>query len=308
MKYYSYNLSDNIIFMIGGLFNANANWSHSKRYHRGDYELILCKKGILYLKIANQLFTVKEGEFIIIPPFSTTIGYHPSPSNVEFYWLHFFLPASTSVTNEIPHINSKKIILPQLGRISNLNRYIILIHQLLELDLTDLNNQKIANCFITIILTGLSRDLSLSTQIKNTKAEQVEKMKEWIRTNLYISPTVTMMAEHIGLNPQYFSRLFKKVAGVSPKHYLMNLKLQTAQSLLIRTNLSIKEIANNSYFKNEKLFLRQFRKSIGITPSQYRAQFSKIYHNNQVINPVLPIPEEITKHLTDIPDPGKALD
>lgn len=62
------------------------------------------------------------------------------------------------------------------------------------------------------------------------------------------------------------------------------------------------------FFKNEKLFLRQFRKSIGITPSQYRAQFSKIYHNNQVINPVLPIPEEITKHLTDIPDPGKALD
>lgn len=43
-----------------------------------------------------------------------------------------------------------------------------------------------------------------------------------------------------------------------------------------------------------------------MTPSEYRAQFDEIYHNNQVISPTLPIPEEITKHLKDVPDFGEA--
>ncbi|MDH5109652.1 AraC family transcriptional regulator, partial [Lentilactobacillus kefiri] len=68
----------------------------------------------------------------------------------------------------------------------------------------------------------------------------------------------------------------------------------------------IKEISANAYFEGEKLFMRQFKQLTGMTPSEYRAQFDEIYHNNQVISPTLPIPEEITKHLKDVPDFGEA--
>lgn len=175
------------------------------------------------------------------------------------------------------------------------------------LNLHSLSNQKIANCFITIILTELSRDLSAARFITTSKVEKINQLKEWIRSNLYRSPTVAEMADYIQLNPQYLSRLFKRVTGTSPKHYLLQLKMQVAQALLIRTSLSIKEVANNSYFKNEKLFLRQFKQETGLTPSNYRAQFSSIYHNNQITSPVLPIPSEISKYITDIHDPGKPL-
>lgn len=292
--------------MIGGLFNAKSGWKHAKRYHRGDYELILCTKGPLYLEIENKNFVVHTNEFIIIPPFTTMVGYYPSPNNIEFYWLHFFMPSQINISTGIPKDINNQVILPQLSNVFNRGQLIILIHQLLALNVQNSYNRVIANYFISIILIKLSHDLLEILPIKSEERTKIDDLREWVRTNIYRSPTVSEMADHVNLNPQYLSRLFKKIVGISPKKYLLNLKLETAQALLIRTNLSIKEVSNNAYFKNEKLFLRQFKQSIGLTPSQYRAQFSDIYHNNQTISPVLPIPEEITKHLTDIPDPGKA--
>ncbi|MBB1079919.1 helix-turn-helix transcriptional regulator [Limosilactobacillus sp. STM2_1] len=292
--------------MIGGLFNANTGWQHAKRYHRGDYELILCTKGPLYLKIENKDFKVQTGEFIIIPPFTTMIGYHPSPNDIEFYWLHFFLPKNTLIISKVPKNITKYIFLPQLATFTNQSQIIILIHQLLALNNQNYDDRLAANHFISIILIELSKNLFKASTKKSEKETKINELKEWIRTNIYQSPTVADMAKYLQINPQYLSRLFKKVVGISPKKYLLKLKLETAQALLIRTNLSVKEVANNSYFTNEKLFLRQFKQSTGLTPSQYRTQFNDIYHNNQTISPILPIPEEITKHLTDIPDPGEA--
>lgn len=163
-----------------------------------------------------------------------------------------------------------------------------------------------ANYFITMIIMSISKLTLNQLDFKTKDTERINRLKEWIRTNLYKSPTVQDMADVMQLNPQYLSRLFKKVVGIPPKQYVLQLKLHTAQALLIKTNLSIKEISANAYFEGEKLFMRQFKQLTGMTPSEYRAQFDEIYHNNQVISPTLPIPEEITKHLKDVPDFGEA--
>ena len=199
-------------------------------------------------------------------------------------------------------------VIPQQFQLTNTDHFIVFIHQLLSSDLQNIYDRKIANCLATMILMEISKSIFNRLTDKTNNVERIDRLKEWIRVNLYKSPTVMDMAEEVQLNPQYLSKLFKKVTGIPPKQYLLQLKIQTAQSLLIRTNLSIKEIASNAYFENEKLFMRQFKKICGVTPSNYRAQFDEIYHNNQVISPVLPISEEISRHLNDVPDFGKIPD
>lgn len=198
-------------------------------------------------------------------------------------------------------------MIPEKIRMANLDQLLILSHQLLNTDIQNPYDRKTANYLATMMLLEISKlTLSQLTTDRTSEAERISRVKEWIRTNLYRSPSVLDMANEVQLNPQYFSRLFKRITGIPPKKYLLQLKLQTAQALLIRTSLSIKEISDNAYFENEKLFMRQFKQFTGVTPSEYRAQFDQIYHNNQVISPTLPIPEAITKHLKDVPDFGRA--
>ena len=312
MEYYAFDIDNDVTFMVGGIFSAQKGWQHSDRYHHGDYELILCTKGSLYITVQNTQYKLNQNDVLFVPPYQLMTGTRPSSEDVEFYWLHFILPKDTMTfkgTNlESLPINGQQpnvCVIPQQFQLTNTDHFIVFIHQLLSSDLQNIYDRKIANCLATMILMEISKSIFNRLTDKTNNVERIDRLKEWIRVNLYKSPTVMDMAEEVQLNPQYLSKLFKKVTGIPPKQYLLQLKIQTAQSLLIRTNLSIKEIASNAYFENEKLFMRQFKKICGVTPSNYRAQFDEIYHNNQVISPVLPIPEEISRHLNDVPDFGK---
>lgn len=312
MDYYTFDIDNTVTFMVGGVFTAQKGWKRSPRYHHGDYELIICTQGPLYIKLVDTEYTLNTNDILFVPPYKLMAGTRLSPGNVEFYWLHFILPENMKVfenTNleslAIDRQNPKVFVIPRQFRFTNLDHLIVLIHQLLNSDVQNVYDRKIANYFSTMILMEISKSTLNQLTYETSDIERIDRLKEWIRANLYKSPSVVDMAEEVQLNPQYLSRLFKKVTGVPPKKYLLQLKIQTAQALLVRTNLSIKEISAGSYFENEKLFMRQFKQFCGMTPSKYRAQFDEIYHNNQIISPVLPIPEEITKHLNDVPDFGR---
>lgn len=314
MNYYRFSINDIVIFMVGGVFTAQKGWKHNLRYHQGDYELIICTKGPLFITVGDQDYRLASNELLLVPPYALMKGSQPSPNDIEFYWLHFILPKDTQLVKNIDPVElsgddagASRLLIPEKIRMANLDQLLILSHQLLNTDIQNPYDRKTANYLATMMLLEISKlTLSQLTTDRTSEAERISRVKEWIRTNLYRSPSVLDMANEVQLNPQYFSRLFKRITGIPPKKYLLQLKLQTAQALLIRTSLSIKEISDNAYFENEKLFMRQFKQFTGVTPSEYRAQFDQIYHNNQVISPTLPIPEAITKHLKDVPDFGRA--
>ena len=82
--------------------------------------------------------------------------------------------------------------------------------------------------------------------------------------------SLDMVAEHVGLNPAYFSTLFKKETGVNFSTYLLNHKIDNAKLLLANSNLSLINIAIEVGFDNQSYFSNVFKKATGMTPKQYR--------------------------------------
>jgi len=70
-----------------------------------------------------------------------------------------------------------------------------------------------------------------------------------------------------------FTLLFKQEMGTTPHQFWLNEKIGEAQSLLIKSELSIKEIANALGFRDEFYFSRLFKRKEGVSPTQYRRQF-----------------------------------
>lgn len=78
------------------------------------------------------------------------------------------------------------------------------------------------------------------------------------------------VAVYIGLNPVYFSNIFKKETGENFTDYLTSYRMKIAKELLRNTNDSIHEISGKTGYQDTRYFSKLFKKSVGIKPSEYR--------------------------------------
>ena len=78
------------------------------------------------------------------------------------------------------------------------------------------------------------------------------------------------VARSFGIHPNYMTRTFHEKFGISPKKYLMDMKLKKACRLLTTTTLSIAVISSSLGFDDQLAFSRIFRKEYGNAPSEYR--------------------------------------
>jgi len=78
------------------------------------------------------------------------------------------------------------------------------------------------------------------------------------------------LARHAGMSRTSLERHFQAALGVTPMIYLRNLRLRHAAELLVNTDFSLKEIADQSGFTSMPYFFRAFRSCYGVPPMEYR--------------------------------------
>lgn len=71
-------------------------------------------------------------------------------------------------------------------------------------------------------------------------------------------------------SPEYFSRAFKKMYGISPSQYILQQKIDLAKMLLDRTDLPVHEISDRLAFFDAAHFSRSFKKFYSMSPKKYR--------------------------------------
>jgi AraC-like DNA-binding protein len=94
--------------------------------------------------------------------------------------------------------------------------------------------------------------------------------QEWIQQHLDENVSVADWAAACGLNPDYFSRLFKSHTGMTPKAWLIERRLQLACQRLASPGETIVEVAYHCGFNCPFHFSRTFKRRFGISPASYR--------------------------------------
>jgi transcriptional regulator GlxA family with amidase domain len=88
--------------------------------------------------------------------------------------------------------------------------------------------------------------------------------------------SVRDLSRKVNLSPTRMRQLFKQEIGRSPLQYIRAPRVQQAEHLLRSTFLCVKEIAFLSGGKDASHFVREFKRTHGLTPSQFRARWSAI--------------------------------
>ena len=85
-------------------------------------------------------------------------------------------------------------------------------------------------------------------------------------------PTVKYFADKLCLSSNYFGDMFKKETGKSPQEYIQEKEIELAKDRISGTADTVSQIAYSLGFQYPQHFCRLFKKRVGYTPSEYRAQ------------------------------------
>lgn len=102
----------------------------------------------------------------------------------------------------------------------------------------------------------------------------VDKVKQYVKENIGVHKlTRDEIANYVFLNPDYLTRVFKKQTGMSISDYLQHERIEHAKQLLIKTDMSVSEIALDSGYSNFSYFSTLFKKITKLNPVDFRRQY-----------------------------------
>ena len=134
----------------------------------------------------------------------------------------------------------------------------------------------VCQSILQVVLIYISREQHLSIIPDSTFkiSKECAMAKRYIDTNYAKNITLDTLANITHINKYYLAHSFANCLGQSPINYLTEKRLQASMELLINTNHSIAQVASSTGFSSQSYFSQIFKKSMDMTPQQYRKMHS----------------------------------
>jgi len=119
------------------------------------------------------------------------------------------------------------------------------------------------------MLMDFTRKMAALPKKKIYSLRVIEAM-DYVNKNLNKELNTEIVADAIGINRSYLSRLFIKETGESISEYIRSEKMRAAANLVRFSNYSYSDIAEYLHFSSQSHFISCFKKKTGYTPAEYR--------------------------------------
>jgi len=94
----------------------------------------------------------------------------------------------------------------------------------------------------------------------------------FIKDNLNKPLSLLHLARIANMSPSHFHKIFSAVLHETVNHYIQRLRLEKAREYLVQNNWPIHKVASACGYDNPAYFSYTFRKTLGITPSEYKVK------------------------------------
>ena len=234
----------------------NTVWK--SHFHR-DFEILYVISGTLLCCIGGKTDTLTEGDFAMCLPYEI---HSYTPKDKASYVVWGF--SENYVRAFALSVKGKTADSFKFRCCSHTKDYVL---NMLKQDTRD-NTFCVKSCLYGLCAEYLNQ-VHLSEPDK--KSEKALDFIKYIEDNFHRDITLSDAAQHLGYDYHYISRFFKKQFGMNFGDFLSTFRIQKAVSLLEETDKSITSVAFESGFQSLRTFNHCFKKRIGSSPSQYRA-------------------------------------
>lgn len=105
--------------------------------------------------------------------------------------------------------------------------------------------------------------------------KRIEATAAYMELHLHEPVTRETLAALADMNPEHYSRLFRKYKGKTPIDYITELRMTRAKALMRQGEQSIISVARQVGYADPYYFSRRFKQAVGISPSLYRLRRQK---------------------------------
>lgn len=247
------------------------------------FDLLIVKKGVIYICENDINYDVKEGEYVILTPGFEHYGYKGCDFVTEYFYIHFQLEVPFNLKKNV-EINWSAILkqektfteparhilhLPNYGKFNNFEYVMNELTRLFSLRGTNtpLNRLNEQILFQQIVLQIQSDAINIPT-----RAEEVTKQVISFIESHYKNDSIKMehLSKQLLFNQDYITRCMQKTIGKTPMQYLTSYRLAVAKQLLTKTNAKLDVISKDIGIQDSTYFSRIFKKIEGMTPIEYR--------------------------------------
>lgn len=123
---------------------------------------------------------------------------------------------------------------------------------------------------LSLLLLDGQRRAAEPMALTDVASFRVERALSWYTDHLARNPSVKEVAEIIHVSTSHLRRLFAEVRQTSPKELFRRVRLEKAQDLLGRTNLTLDDVASQCGYASASHFCRDYKAVHHFTPSTWR--------------------------------------
>lgn len=235
--------------------------------HDDRVEIILICSGHGLNTVGGKLYNVGEGDILIYNAGTVHDEYTDTQEGMNIMWC---IATNIQFGQQPDNILVPKGCTPVLHQAECFEEARALMTMLMSMQDPEVQYHLLCALLLMLRSEALRReDTGLD---KNTKLSH--QIQQYIDEHYLEDIRLEEIAAHVGKDPSYLSRVFRKTVGYSPIQYAIRRRIGQAQSWLLMTDKTVTEIAFLVGYNSVGNFHAAFLKTVGMTPQKYRELWS----------------------------------
>ena len=236
-----------------GLNPVEFGYENCKKSHfygpatRTHWLIHFVESGFGIFRIGNKQYSIGPGEMFVIHPFVETYYEADAQTPWNYIWIGF--TADKALPLPLPDVIHAPKALQTFSSMKHA---------------TNLQNGRSA--FLSAKLWEL---FSMLLENERQTSSYVDTALDCIHSEYMYDLTIEKISSRLGLDHSYFSALFKKKMGISPKQYLLNYRMNAAVALMLYKDVSVTVAAYSVGYTDIYNFSKMFKKHFGKSPREY---------------------------------------
>ncbi|MCL1669857.1 GlxA family transcriptional regulator [Elizabethkingia ursingii] len=123
--------------------------------------------------------------------------------------------------------------------------------------------------------SGSQSQFSFLLKEQLSEKEPFRELQKWVIDNLEKDIRAGILADRFAMSERHFTRVFLAETGLTPAKYVEKLRIESAKGLLSETSFTLEKIAECCGFGSKESMSKSFKRTIKISPHQYRQYFGE---------------------------------
>lgn len=254
-----------LIYVSSSIYEGD--W-FSMRHSHNFSELFYVRSGQGNFIVENETFPVQQDDLVIVNP-----NVEHTEVSVSSDPLEYVVLGVEGMSFDFGNQNDDSCNHVIINSRNQRDELLFYFNAMLrETENKEENYEAICKNLLEVVLISLMRSSGhpFSVVASQKVKKECSVIKRYIDSNYAKDISLDSLAERAHISKYYLVHTFAKYYGMSPINYLNVVRIRASKELLETTDLSISQISQSTGFSSQSYFSQSFRRSCGMTPSDYR--------------------------------------